>query len=154
MILQGALFLWAAWLFFNGGSASLFAPRYTGPAKIIIINFLAPATGGIVAVLLKPRITGTYSAVQKLDITTMCNGVLCGLVSVTSSCDELEVWCGPIVAAIGVTFYSIGCLIMEKIEVDDPCEAFPLHTGGGLWGTLAVGLFSNVNGVFYNPDIS
>ena len=83
----------------------------------------------------------------------MCNGVLCGLVSVTSSCDELEPWAGVVVAAIGVTCYSIGCWIMEKIEVDDPCEAFPLHTGGGLWGTLAVGLFSNVNGLFYNPDI-
>jgi Amt family ammonium transporter len=38
---------------------------------------------------------------------------------------------------------------MEKIEVDDPVEAFPLHTGGGCWGTLAVGLFSNKLGLFY-----
>ena len=43
---------------------------------------------------------------------------------------------------------------MEHIEVDDPCEAFPLHLSGGLTGTLGVGLFSNVNGVFYNPDIA
>jgi Amt family ammonium transporter len=110
---------------------------------------LAPATGGIVAVLLKPRITGSYSKINKLDIVTMCNGVLCGLVSVTSSCDQLEPWAGVVCGAIGVTFYSVGCRIMEHIKVDDPVEAFPLHTGGGFWGTIAVGIFSNVNGIVY-----
>ena len=79
--------MWAAWLFFNGGSSPIFNARVDGPAKVIVINLLAPATGGIVAVLVKPRIVGSYSKINKLDIVTMCNGVLCGLVSVTSSCD-------------------------------------------------------------------
>lgn len=124
--------------------------RTDGPAKVIVVNFLAPATGGIVAVLVKPRIVGSYSKINKLDIVTMCNGVLCGLVSVTSSCDQLEPWAGVVCGAIGATIYSIGCRLMEHYEVDDPVEAFPLHTGGGLWGTLAVGIFSNVNGIIYN----
>mmetsp|Transcript_36631 Transcript_36631/g.35418 ORF Transcript_36631/g.35418 Transcript_36631/m.35418 type:complete len:90 (+) Transcript_36631:964-1233(+) len=88
-----------------------------------------------------------------MDILTMCNGCLCGLVSVTSSCDQLEPYMGVISGALGVTLYSYGCWIMEHIEVDDPCEAFPLHLSGGITGTLGAGLFSSVNGLFYNPDI-
>mmetsp|Transcript_20071 Transcript_20071/g.14786 ORF Transcript_20071/g.14786 Transcript_20071/m.14786 type:complete len:183 (-) Transcript_20071:200-748(-) len=88
-----------------------------------------------------------------MDILTMCNGCLCGLVSVTSSCDQLEPYMGVVSGAIGATLFSFGCLAMEHFEVDDPCEAFPLHLSGGITGTLGVGLFSSVNGLFYNPDI-
>lgn len=55
MIVQGTLLLWPTWLFFNGGSADIFAPRANGPAKIIINNMISASMGGLVAVIVKPR---------------------------------------------------------------------------------------------------
>jgi ammonia channel protein AmtB len=38
--------------------------------------------------------------------------------------------------------------------VDDAVEASPIHLFGGIWGTIATGLFSNEHGVFYGrPDM-
>ena len=33
---------------------------------------------------------------------------------------------------------------LEARQIDDPVGAFPVHAASGIWGTLAVGLFSTV----------
>lgn len=49
-------------------------------------------------------------------------------------------------------FYIFGCWVLDKLHIDDPVEAAPVHLFGGIWGTLATGFFSNANGLFYdNP---
>ena len=32
---------------------------------------------------------------------------------------------------------------ITRLEIDDAVGAFPVHAGGGVWGTLAVGLFAS-----------
>jgi len=121
----------------------MFAPRTNGPAKVILNNFLSASMGGIVAVLVKPRFLHQHSYVNQFDIATMCNGIIVGLVSVTSSCDRIDPWAAFLIGSIGACFYTGLCWVMEHFEIDDPVEAFPLHMGGGFWGTLAVGIFDN-----------
>lgn len=135
--------LWVTWLFFNAAGASLGTNRYNSPAKIILVNYLSASAGGLVTVLLKPHFIGTYSSLHRFDISYLCNGIIVGLASATASCDCIEPWAGLLVGAIGSLFYIFGCYLMEKFEIDDPVEAAPLHFGGGLWGTLAVGIFNN-----------
>jgi Amt family ammonium transporter len=48
-----------------------------------------------------------------------------------------------------VAFYIAGCLLLDKIHVDDAVESAPIHLFGGIWGTIATGLFSNKYGVVY-----
>ena len=43
------------------------------------------------------------------------------------------------VIAGGITYY--GVLLMEKIKVDDPVGAFPVHGLNGMFGILAVGIW-------------
>lgn len=65
----------------------MFSYRTNSPAKIIINTWLAGSIAGIIAVYVKPHILKTYSFVNRFDCSTLCNGILCGLVSVTGCCD-------------------------------------------------------------------
>ena len=40
-----------------------------------------------------------------------------------------------------------GALLLEKLKIDDPVGAVPVHLMNGIWGTLAIGLFATENGV-------
>lgn len=137
-------------MFFNGGSATIFSQRKNAPAKVIMINVISGAAGGLFAVFFKPRICGTYSFVSRYDPGTICNGIIVGLVSCTASCDKIEVWSAFCIGTIGSTFYSVGCLLLQKFHIDDPLEASAVHLGGGTWGVLAVAFFNNEIGLFYN----
>ena len=144
------MILWVAWLFFNGGSTNdLFVPRTNGPAKIIMNSVIGGSSGGIVAVFLKPHVMGTYSFVNRYDTVALCSGILVGLVSITGCCDRVEPWAAFAVGAIGAVFYVFGCKVLDWLSVDDPVEAVQVHMFGGIWGTLASGLFDNTKGVLY-----
>jgi len=129
----------------------MYSERANAPAKVIINNYLSACGGGLVAVFLKPRILHQRSFVHRFDIATLCNGIIVGLVAVTSSCDRIEPWAALCIGGIGACCYTLGCVLIEKFGIDDPVEASPLHFGGGLWGTLAVGIFDNEFGLLY-PD--
>ena len=46
-----------------------------------------------------------------------------------------------------------GHIIMDKIGLDDALEAVQVHAFGGMWGIIAVALFSNDVGILYShPD--
>ena len=152
-IVAGTLILWVAWLFFNGGSTNdMFVPRTNGPAKIIMNTVIGGSFGGIVAVFLKPHVLGTYSFINRYDTVALCSGILVGLVSVTGCCDRVECWAALIIGGIGGLFYILGCYVLERLHVDDPVEAVQVHMFGGIWGTMAVGLFDNEKGLFYGGE--
>lgn len=33
--------------------------------------------------------------------------------------------------------------VLERLKIDDPVDAFPVHGAAGVWGVIAVGLFAN-----------
>ena len=57
-----------------------------------------------------------------------------------------------IVGGIGGLFYILGCYALDKLHIDDPVEAVQVHMFGGIWGTIAVGLFDNEKGLLYGGD--
>ena len=62
-------------------------------AKTAVTTTLAAATGGIVNLGLYHYLAGHYS------VGEMCNGVLAGLVSITSACSVVEPWAAVVIGA-------------------------------------------------------
>lgn len=112
-------------------------------------TIMGGATGGIATVFLKPRLLGTYSFVSRFDVVALCSGILVGLVAITGCCDRVEVWAAFIIGTVSALFYILGCWLLDRFHIDDPVEAVQVHMFGGIWGTLATGLFSNPDGLFY-----
>ena len=69
------------------------------------------------------------------------NGALAGLVSVTAAPDAGMMYAffvgivGGIIVVFMVPFF-------DKLKIDDPVGALSVHLAAGIWGTLAVGLFT------------
>jgi Amt family ammonium transporter len=126
----GCLILWLGWYGFNPGS--VLAMNETVP-YIAVTTTLGAAGGGIAGTLFSQVHSG------KPDLTMAINGILAGLVAVTAGCDGFPMWCAWVVGFIGG---------------DDPVGAFSVHGVGGVWGTLAVGLFNKDAGLLFGKGIS
>ena len=46
-----------------------------------------------------------------------------------------------IIGGIGGILVVGGVVLLDKLRIDDPVGAFPVHGMNGIWGTLAVGIF-------------
>jgi Amt family ammonium transporter len=98
----------------------------------------------------------TWKRYGKPDLSMVLNGILGGLVAITSGCAWIDVWPSLIVGVLGGTavVFSVE-FIDKKLKVDDPVGAISVHGTCGALGTLCVGLFAGVNtdgewgGLFY-----
>ncbi|MCH7868322.1 MAG: PAS domain-containing protein [Myxococcales bacterium] len=79
-----------------------------------------------------------------MHYSDLVNGSLAGLVAITAGCFAV----GP---AISVVIGAAGALValrmselLERHEIDDVIGAFPVHAAAGVWGTLAVALFGDL----------
>jgi len=79
----------------------------------------------------------------------IANAMLSGAVSISATCDAIEVWHAVIISLFGSLFYSLGSKLLLRSEVDDPQEAFLIFGIQGFWGTLAVGIFDRHDGLLY-----
>lgn len=135
----GVFILWVGWYGFNPGSQLAFAGTGNTDAVMLIAanTTLAAATGGVAAMILGWIMYG------KPDISMALNGVLAGLVGITANCDSVT---NPEALAIGGIAGVLvvgGILALEKLRIDDPVGAFPVHGLCGIWGGLATGIFGD-----------
>lgn len=72
----------------------------------------------------------------------VCTGALAGLVAITAACSVVEPWAALICGAVAGVIYIYGEQLMEKLEIDDPVGAFPVHGLCGAWGVLFPGLLA------------
>ena len=56
---------------------------------------------------------------------------------------------GSTIGAIAGILVIYGVEWLNRLRIDDPVGAFPVHGLCGIWGTLAVGLFPKDGGLFY-----
>ena len=108
-------------------------------ARVFVTTTLAAATGGITSVLWGRAVGKTRS----YDVPSMCNGILVGLVSITAGCATVTPWAAIISAFIGALICrGASKLVLHKMGIDDPLDAFAVHGAGGLWGVVAASLFT------------
>ena len=71
------------------------------------------------------------------------------LVSVSASCNNIELWAACCVGAIGSVIYSQTKKLISRLEIDDPLDVSEVHGFCGIWAVLAVGIFDKDYGFFY-----
>ncbi|MBB6482260.1 ammonium transporter [Spirochaeta isovalerica] len=130
----GVFILWFGWFGFNPGS-TLSVGDGSLISLVAINTNLAAAAGGILAMIMVWAITG------KPDLSMALNGALAGLVAITAPCAFVSPWSSILIGAVGGVMVVLASLLLDKLKIDDPVGAFPVHGVNGIWGTLAVGLF-------------
>eukprot|EP00298_Acanthocystis_sp_HF-20_P006786 c16547_g1_i3.p1 GENE.c16547_g1_i3~~c16547_g1_i3.p1 ORF type:complete len:488 (+),score=165.43 c16547_g1_i3:67-1464(+) len=135
----GVLFLWFGWYGFNCGSVSQYLGQENVVELIILNTTLAPVGSTLIGLLLKTALNDF----KKIDLDSLLNCCIAGLVSITASCSVVEPGYGFLIGCIGAVFY-IGCsALLKQLKIDDPLDAAPLHFGCGIWGLFATGLFAH-----------
>ena len=132
----GTLILWFGWFGFNGGSNG--AMDETVPL-ILINTFLAAAFGLLTGLGI------SYYRFKKPDPFHIILGPLAGLVAITAGCNSMTSVTSIFVGIIGAIIAIIVNEILNRFEIDDVVGAVPVHLAAGIWGTLAVGLFSDLS---------
>ena len=117
----------------------------------MINTALAPSSAGLFTFFTRKYITGQTRDIR-LDFKGITNGILAGCVSITGCSGYVESWAAIVIGIIGSIVYSLGCLLLEKLNIDDPIEAFQVHGLCGLWGTLAVAIFHTDKGLVYGVE--
>ncbi len=130
----GVFILWFGWFGFNPGS-TLSVGNGDLIARVAINTNLAAAAGGILAMITIWKFSG------KPDLSMALNGALAGLVAVTAPCAFIDPWAAITIGAIGGVLVVLVALSLDKMKIDDPVGAFPVHGVNGIWGTLAIGIF-------------
>jgi len=133
----GTLILWMGWFGFNGGSQLALGSKedIDGIAGVVAATNMAASVGAVTAAIL------TQLVYKKVDLTMVLNGALGGLVAVTAGPD-LGMIAATIEGIIAAILIMIAVPFFDKLRIDDPVGALSVHLVNGIWGTIAVAIFS------------
>lgn len=134
----GTFILWMGWFGFNGGSVlALGSAKAVTTMSVVFVNTnLAAVAGCLVSMV--------YASFRfgKPDLTIVLNGALAGLVAITAGPDIGNPAFALLIGAIGGLLSSIAIPLFDKLKIDDVVGALSVHLVAGIWGTLAVAIFS------------
>jgi len=130
----GVFLLWFGWFGFNPGS-TLAVGDGQAIGLVAINTNLAASAGAVVAMVT------VWLRFGKPDLSMTMNGALAGLVAITAPCAFVSPMAALLIGAIGGVVVVFGVSFLDRIGVDDPVGAIPVHGMNGVWGTLAVGIW-------------
>ena len=138
----GMFILWFGWYGFNPGSTlGLSGGGAELAARVAVTTTLAAAAGGVTAMLWSRLRTGRY------DAGLTINGILAGLVGITAGTATVDPWASVVIGGIAALVMYYGVQMLDNFKVDDPVGAVSVHAFAGIWGVIAVGLFSSEAGM-------
>jgi len=140
-VILGAGLLWFGWFGFNGGSA--LAANDLAVSALVTTN-LAAAAAAVSWMILDWVKKGKPSAVG------ISIGAVVGLVAITPAAGYVTVTSALIIGfAAGVISNLVANWRAGRSRIDDTLDVFACHGVGGIWGSIATGLFATaaVNGV-------
>ncbi|MBW2139654.1 MAG: ammonium transporter [Deltaproteobacteria bacterium] len=150
LTILGAGLLWFGWFGFNAGSA-LAADGLAANAFVTTHVAAAAATMSWLFV--------EWSHRGKPTTLGAASGALAGLVAITPAAGFVGPMSALIIGAMGGSICYGGIMLKEKLGYDDALDVVGIHGLGGIWGSLATGLFASkvinpngANGLFFgNP---
>ncbi len=131
----GVFLLWFGWYGFNGGSVLSADP---GGVSLVFVTTTLAAAAGVIGAM----VTSWYIS-KKPDLSMILNGSLAGLVGITAGADVISPMNSGIVGFIAGIIVVLSVIQLDKLKIDDPVGAISVHLVCGIWGTLAVGIFSS-----------
>jgi Amt family ammonium transporter len=133
----GVFILWFGWFGFNPGSTlGVSGEGAADLAALVAMNTNLAAAAGAVSAMVS-----VWMLFGKPDLSMTMNGALAGLVAITAPCACVAPGAALAIGAVGGVVVTIGVTFLDRIGVDDPVGAVPVHGMNGVWGTVAVGLF-------------
>jgi len=136
----GVFLLWVGWYGFNGGSVLSADPELI---SLVFVTTTLAACAGVVGAMILSWIMN-----KKPDLSLTLNGAIAGLVGITAGADVMTPSSAVLIGLIAGFIVVVSVMFFDKIRIDDPVGAISVHLVCGIWGTLAVGLFST------NPEHS
>ena len=136
----GVFILWFCWFGFNGGSTvAMTTDADMELASLVMFNTnLAAAVATVVGMIF------TWIRYGKPDVSITFNAALAGLVAITAPCDCVTPVGAFFIGLIASVLVVLAVEFFDNVaKIDDPVGAVSVHMVNGIWGTLAVGLFSN-----------
>ncbi len=129
----GVFILWLGWYGFNGAAATSLEQLGT----IFVTTTIAPALATVTCMIF------TWIKYGKPDVSMCLNASLAGLVAITAPCDTTDALGSAIIGIVSGLLVVFGVWFLDYVlHVDDPVGAVAVHMINGIWGTIAVGLFS------------
>jgi Amt family ammonium transporter len=130
----GSFVLWLGWFGFNPGSTMM-----ADPGAISLI-FMTTNTAAFMGMLSATALSWTLDG--KPDLGMSINGLLAGLVAITAPCAYVTVGSSLIIGVLAGLLVVFAVKLLDKLKIDDPVGAVPVHLFNGVFGTLCVGLFA------------
>jgi Amt family ammonium transporter len=147
LVLLGAGLLWFGWLGFNGGSAL----AADGLASVAVVNTIAAAAAAVLTWVATERVR--YGKPTTLGAAS---GAIAGLVAVTPCAGYVSPLGSLLVGAVAGVICALLVSFKTWIGLDDSLDVAAVHLGGGVVGSLCVGLFATravnpqgADGLFY-----
>ena len=136
----GVFILWFGWYGFNAGST--LSGTDTSMAAVAVTTTLAAAAGAVFAMFTVWVISGGP------DVSMSLNGALAGLVGITAPCAVVSPGAAVVIGAAAGILVVLSVEFIDKVlHIDDPVGAVSVHGVCGVWGTLAVGIFGDLDAI-------
>ncbi len=146
----GVFILWFCWFGFNGGSTV----SATGDDAILAMGSIFVTTNMAAAVATVTVMCITWIRYKKPDVSMTLNGSLAGLVAITAGCDLVTPLGAAVIGILAGFVVVFGIEFIDKVlKIDDPVGAIGVHGLCGAFGTIAVGLFAQGDGLFYGGGV-
>ena len=147
-VLLGAGLLWFGWFGFNAGSGLL---ADSVAVTAFLVTNTSAAIAGLVWMVLEYQSTGKTSGVG------FVTGAVAGLASITPAAGYVGPMGALAIGTVGSIAAYSAVKLMAKTGIDDALEVFAVHGVGGIWGSIATGIFAvqqaDENGVFQNVGV-
>lgn len=128
----GVFILFLGWFGFNPGSTT----AANGMESRIAVNtLLAGCLGGLTSLFV------SWMRFRKPDIGMTLNGVLAGLVAITSPCATVTPLGSVIIGGLAGIIVVFSVLFFDWVHIDDPVGAISVHGVCGAFGTISAALF-------------
>jgi Amt family ammonium transporter len=147
LVMLGAGLLWFGWFGFNAGSAL----GANGVAGLALMNTQVAAAAAIIGWLLVEKVRNGHAT-----SLGAASGAVAGLVAITPACAFVAPWAAVVIGLIAGILCALAVSLKYKFGFDDSLDVVGVHLVGGIWGSLAIGLFGasavnsiGLDGLFY-----
>ena len=147
LVMLGSGLLWFGWFGFNAGSAL----AANGTAALAFMNTQVATAAALAGWLLVEKIRQGHPTSLGAS-----SGAVAGLVAITPACAFVAPWAAVVIGLFAGIFCSLAVSLKYNFNVDDSLDVVGVHLVGGIWGSLAIGLFGasavnsiGLDGLFY-----